>query len=185
MYVTYYKRYRMEMRIPLFGCGQERLPHGYSLVPWDESLLELHADVKCRSFATEIDSQVFPCLGEPSGCYRLMEEIARKSGFLSEATWLIAFHALDHIEYCGTIQGIADPVRSTGSIQNLGVTPGHRGQGLGTRLLEAAIAGFAKAGLRRAGLEVTADNFSAVRLYQRFGFRRIKTVYKAVEAAYL
>ena len=48
--------------------------------------------------------------------------------------------------------------------------------------LEQALAGFRRLGLRRASLEVTADNSRAVRLYQRLGFRRAKTVYKIVDA---
>jgi ribosomal protein S18 acetylase RimI-like enzyme len=41
--------------------------------------------------------------------------------------------------------------------------------------------GFLGAGLSRGWLEATARNDSAVRLYQRLGFRRRKTLYKAVE----
>jgi ribosomal protein S18 acetylase RimI-like enzyme len=38
--------------------------------------------------------------------------------------------------------------------------------------------------LRRAFLEVTAQNAGAISLYQRIGFGRSRTVYKAVEVAY-
>ena len=38
-----------------------------------------------------------------------------------------------------------------------------------------------QAGLRRAYLEVTAENAGAVRLYRAVGFRRAKTLYKAVD----
>jgi len=38
--------------------------------------------------------------------------------------------------------------------------------------------------LPRAFLEVTAENVGAIRLYQRLGFRNVRTVYKAVEVAY-
>ena len=41
--------------------------------------------------------------------------------------------------------------------------------------------GFREAGLRRVYLEVTAENASAVRLYRDVGFRRAKTLYKAVD----
>jgi ribosomal protein S18 acetylase RimI-like enzyme len=44
--------------------------------------------------------------------------------------------------------------------------------------------GFRDAGIRRVYLEVTAQNTGAVRLYQRLGFRLIKTVYKAADVAY-
>ncbi len=46
-----------------------------------------------------------------------------------------------------------------------------------------ALAGFRMQGLRRVGLEVTVDNARAVRLYQRMGFRRTRTVYKVVDTA--
>ena len=60
----------------------------------------------------------------------------------------------------------------------------HRGKGLGTALLRRALTGFCEVGLERAMLEVTAQNSGAVRLYQRLGFRRVKTVYKAAEVVY-
>ena len=41
--------------------------------------------------------------------------------------------------------------------------------------------GFRRAGLERASLEVTAENDDAIRLYRRYGFEIVKTVYKAVE----
>jgi ribosomal protein S18 acetylase RimI-like enzyme len=72
---------------------------------------------------------------------------------------------------------------SVGSIQNIGVVPSHRGFGLGTCLIEQALVGFRGHGLRRVFLEVTAENSGAVRLYQRLGFRRTKTIYKVVEDA--
>ena len=53
-----------------------------------------------------------------------------------------------------------------GAIQNLGVVPEYRGQGLGRALVRQALEGFYQAGLRRAYLEVTAENSAAVRLYR-------------------
>jgi ribosomal protein S18 acetylase RimI-like enzyme len=185
MGLTYFKRYRME--ISLTGALRAAsVPSAYSLEPWDFALLEAHADAKYRSFCFEIDATVFPCLGERDGCRRLMDEISRRETFVPQATWLLTHNSLDTgmIESCGTIQGICDR-QGFGAIQNLGVTPIHRGQGLGTQLLFQALQGFRKAGLRRAYLEVTAQNTGAVRLYHRLGFRRVKTVYKAAEVAYV
>jgi ribosomal protein S18 acetylase RimI-like enzyme len=104
---------------------------------------------------------------------------------LPGATWLAAFESRDRqgLEYCGTIQGIADH-SGMGAIQNLGVTPEHRSIGLGSVLLLKALQGFKAAGLRRTFLEVTAQNEGAIRLYQRLGFVKARTVYKAVEVAY-
>ncbi len=55
------------------------------------------------------------------------------------------------------------------------------GLGLGRALVRQALAGFRGAGVIRAYLEVTAENAGAVRLYREAGFRRAKTLYKAVD----
>ena len=185
MGLTYFKRYRMEIDLVGRDLSWPTLPEGYRLVPWDASLLEVHAKTKYRSFRAELDSNVFPCLGELSGCMRLMSEISSKSGFLPETTWLAALDSPDNgePEYCGTIQGIRAR-NGCGSIQNLGIVAGHRGRGVGTSLLYRALEGFRQAGLDRVSLEVTAENVGAIRLYQRHGFALVKTVFKAAEVAY-
>jgi GNAT superfamily N-acetyltransferase len=185
MSLTYFKRFRMEIDLTGRQLAPPMVPVGYRLVGWDESLIEAHAEAKFHSFHSEIDANVFPCLGEWAGCQRLMHEIRGKQGFLPGATWLIAHDTLDSggVEYCGTIQGIRD-YAGLGAIQNLGVTPEHRGRQLGTCLLMKALEGFQRAGLRRCFLEVTAQNNGAIRLYQRMGFAKSRTVYKAVEVAY-
>jgi len=185
MGLTYFKRFRMEIDLAGRTLACSGPPAGYSLIAWNDSLLEAHVEAKYYSFRTEIDSNVFPCLGDWVGCNRLMHEICGKQGFLPGATWLIAYGSnfLDTPENCGTIQGIRD-YAGLGAIQNLGVTPEHRGRQLGTCLLIKALQGFQQAGVRRAFLEVTAQNSGAIRLYQRMGFRKVRTVYKAVEVAY-
>src|SRR5262249_29406326 len=100
-----------------------------------------------------------------------------KHGFLPEATWLL----VQGEDVCGSIQGLRERT-GVGAIQNVGVTGSHRGKGLGTTLLMQALHGFRRAGLGRVFLEVTAQNDRAVQLYWRLGFRRRKTVYKAVQA---
>jgi ribosomal protein S18 acetylase RimI-like enzyme len=189
MALTYFKRFRMEMDLrgrnfsDLGAVGYVNHP-SWHFLPWDVRYLEAHAETKYLSFRGEIDSNVFPCLGEYAGCVRLMEEIAAKPGFLPQATWLAAATTGDGVFcYCGTVQGVVDR-NGMGAIQNLGIVPEYRGNGLGTALMLKALAGFQRAGLRRAFLEVTAQNTSAVRLYKRLGFSRARTVYKVSEVAY-
>ncbi|MEZ6106285.1 MAG: GNAT family N-acetyltransferase [Pirellulaceae bacterium] len=69
-------------------------------------------------------------------------------------------------------------------MQNLGVTPAHRGRGLGQILLWHALRGFTDLGIERSSLEVTAPKLKALELYQRLGFRTTKTVYKAIDVAF-
>jgi GNAT superfamily N-acetyltransferase len=175
--ISYFKRFRMEVDL-YEPPPRVMLPDGYYWVGWEEPLLEVHAEVMYWCFRDEIDGVVFPSLGDRQGCHQLMREIRRKRGFLAEATWLLASPG----GYCGTIQSICERP-GLGAIQNIGVTAAHRGHGLGSALLLQALHGFRRAGMGRAFLEVTAQNDAAVRLYHRLGFRRRKTVYKAVEGA--
>lgn len=194
MALTYFKRYRMEVDLTRVDYSLCRLPTGYRFVSWDSSLLDAHGETKYLSFRQEIDANVFPCLGDYGGCCRLMGEISKKEGFLPQATWLVAhvenddgidpgarrLYDPDGVTFCATVQGVEDRF-GLGSIQNLGVVPEYRGRGLGAALLLKALDGFRRAGLRRAYLEVTAQNDGAVRLYRRLGFVKSRTVYKAVE----
>jgi ribosomal protein S18 acetylase RimI-like enzyme len=183
--LTYFKRYRMEISLKGSFFEAPHLPNAYTLIRWSDDLLEAHAEAKYQSFSFEIDANVFPCLGDREGCSRLMREITRRDGFLPQATWLLALRNPDGSfgDPCGTVQGVRDS-KHYGAIQNLGIVPGHRGQGLGTALLHHSLCGFRESGLPRAYLEVTAQNSAAIRLYHRLGFRRVKTVYKAAEVAY-
>jgi RimJ/RimL family protein N-acetyltransferase len=183
MSVSYFKRYRMELDLRGQRFAPIYIPLGYRLLAWRPELMSDHAEAKYQSFRNEIDADVFSCLGDAEGCRRLMQEICFKDGFLPEATWLAAYVGAGDIEYCGTIQGIR-ATHTYGAIQNVGITPSHRRRGIGSALIAAALAGFQHAGLTRVYLEVTAQNDRAVRLYKRLGFRRTKTLFKAVELAY-
>jgi ribosomal protein S18 acetylase RimI-like enzyme len=176
MSVTYFKRFRMEIDLERVPQTPE-LPQGCYWVPWRRQIMEFHAQVKYRCFADELDATIFPCLGDRDGCQRLMQDISSRRGFIPEATWLVG----SPTGYIGTVQGVVDRA-AMGMIQNLGVIPEARSQGIGGALLIRALHGFKEAGLRRGMLEVTAQNTVAVRLYRRIGFRKARTVYKAVEA---
>jgi ribosomal protein S18 acetylase RimI-like enzyme len=184
MGIVYFKRYRMEVDLtqPLFP--QPELPQAYRLAAWDEGLLEAHAETKYRCFRWELDANVFPSLGERDGCRRLMTEIARRNGFIPQATWLLEFWPATarRPDLVGTIQGVADD--KVGAIQNVGITEPHRCRGLGSVLMWHSLAGFKAAGIERVYLEVTAQNSGACRLYERLGFQQTKVVYKASEVAY-
>jgi ribosomal protein S18 acetylase RimI-like enzyme len=169
----YVKRYRME--VGLENVPLPLLPPGFAWQPWDEDLLEAHADVLARSFHRQLDSFLFPSLASREGCYFLMKAVSRRRDFLPEATWLIRGPAGP----CASIQAVADPA-GVGAIQNVGVTPDARGLGLGRALVVQALRGCVRARLRHARLEVSADNAPALALYTALGFRRRKILYKAV-----
>ncbi|MEX0825118.1 MAG: GNAT family N-acetyltransferase [Pirellulaceae bacterium] len=183
MGLTYFKRYRMELDLGREMIAAPPLPPGYDLVPWSEHLIREHSVAKYESFRWEMDANVFSCLGRRDGCLRLMREISRRKSFVPEATWLLRFRSGNATaEPVGTVQGLR--LEGWGALQNLGVARPHRGLGLGTLLMAKAAAGFHRAGLAKMHLEVTSDNTAAVRLYERMGFHRARTVFKAADVAY-
>lgn len=182
--VTYFKRYRMEIRLTDYR-SEAILPAPFRLLSWSRRLMQFHAQAKWESFREEIDSQVFPCLGELEGCRKLMQEISERKDFVPGATWLVSRESevSQAVIPLGTIQGLRSSARE-GAIQNIGVHPDYRGQGLGRALIEAALGGFRAAGCHKAYLEVTVQNTAAIRLYERLGFRRVETLFKIAEVQY-
>ncbi|MCY2962460.1 MAG: GNAT family N-acetyltransferase [Planctomycetota bacterium] len=183
MGLTYYKRLRLEFELAGARLPEPFLPSGYEWVPWSLSLLERHAVTKFASFRSEVDSQIFPCLGARDGCLNLMSEIAQRATFVPQATWLISCRFPDGtVDDCATIQGLVQ-AGQWGAIQNVGVVPEYRGHGLGRALMFQCLRGFQQARVPRVYLEVTASNSAAVQLYRSVGFCLAKTTYKAVERA--
>ena len=179
---TYIKRYRMEIDLPQRPLAPPCLPPGYRFGAWEATLSESHARAQYRAFAREMDALVFASLADREGCRVLLERLVNSPQFLPEGTWLLVYDpgTGSRLEACGTIQALRSGLRG-GSLQNVGIAPEHRGRGLGGQLIQRALAGCQVAGIKRVGLEVTACNQAALRLYHRLGFRPVRTVYKVVQ----
>ena len=178
--MTYFRRFRMEFNFADREIPSPLLPDGYFLVPWSNLDVNRHASVKYLSFRDELDSRVFPCLSTLDGCRNLMAEIAGLRNFVPAATWLLCRRGIASglpVTDCGTMQGLASR-RHIGSVQNVGITPEHRGLGLGRALVLQGLRGFRDSGMKSVFLEATAENSPAIELYRSIGFRLIKTTYR-------
>ena len=161
------------------------MPPGYRLLAWHPDRLADHAEAKFLSFRHEIDADVFSCLGDSDGCFKLMEEISDTRRISARSNLAGRMYNGD-----GTNDRVLrhDPGRPR--FAPPGWHPKHRHHAAtsapraGFRAIFAALAGFQQVGLPRAYLEVTAQNEPAVRLYRNLGFVRTKTLYKTVEFAY-
>jgi len=180
MSVRYIKRYQMAYDLVKQPLVPPELPRGFVWTAWSPGLLNVHAEVKYRSFCDEIDGSIFPSFSTLDNCKRLMDAIVTRPGFLPVTTWLIGLTPQPNSrrrEFCATIQGLKIAMDS-GKIQNVAVLPGFRRQGLGEAIVRKALLGFQQSGIRKVALEVTADNITAVQLYLRIGFQTIQTIYK-------
>ena len=61
-----------------------------------------------------------------------------------------------------------------GWIGGMGVSPSHRGRGLGAHVMRAVLESARARGLRRVMLEVLQQNTHAIRLYEHLGFRHVR-----------
>lgn len=65
---------------------------------------------------------------------------------------------------------------SEGHVISIAVHPNYRGIGIGKRLLIENIKRLKDLGAKKIILEVKIDNFQALRLYQKLGFKIVKTL---------
>jgi len=178
MSFVYVKRYQMVIDLTTATLPDSQLPGGFHFLEWHPAFTERHAKTKHLSFCNEIDARIFPTFRQYDACLRLMRSIAGKPGFIPGATWLIVQgEPLKEVRDCATIQGLKH-TEQLGAIQNVAVLPAFRQKGLGKALVLKSLHGFREAGLDRVTLEVTAENTPAIHLYEKIGFRTVKTVYK-------
>ena len=91
------------------------------------------------------------CTANPQGCF-VMECDGRIVGYITTRL---------------------DTVNSIGRIPNLAVTADMRGQGLGRRLIEHALAYFREAGMHLAKIETMESNPIGQKLYPACGFEEV------------
>ena len=93
--------------------------------------------------------------------------------FLARSSDVLVGYALGHV--FDVAEGwIADTWRTgdrIGELESLAVLPDHRGEGLGSALLDAADDEFERLGVRDVIIGALPGNTGAVRLYEHRGFR--------------
>jgi ribosomal protein S18 acetylase RimI-like enzyme len=122
------------------------------------------------------------------GLYRAYEAVVRERQYLTvlvppaKEAWLavrrgylarglgqwVATHE-DVLGWCD-ILSLPGEARAHVGMLSMGLVEKARGQGIGTRLMDAAISQAWSRGLKRIQLAVRADNTGARALYERFGF---------------
>jgi ribosomal protein S18 acetylase RimI-like enzyme len=93
--------------------------------------------------------------------------------FLARLDEALAGYALIHVAAVRETW-VADTWRTgerIGELESIAVAPGHRGQGIGTALLDAVDAELEALGIADVIVGALPGNVDAVRLYERRGFR--------------
>ncbi|HEY3092734.1 MAG TPA: GNAT family N-acetyltransferase [Vicinamibacterales bacterium] len=98
---------------------------------------------------------------------RAFAEDARQHGMVQ----YVAVAGPRIVGWCDVIPHRWEGFRHGGRL-GMGIAREFRGNGIGRRLLDAAVRGARDAGLSRVELEVFSSNTSAINLYERYGFVR-------------
>lgn len=138
---------------------------------WGEHRQEETARLIAKTYQGHIDSQINDQYRSIPGARRFLMNIVQYPGcgtFFAPASFAAA-GAKDHL-LCGV--SLASRVAgTTGHITQVCVAPSHQGTGLGYELVRRSLLALAANGCRTASLTVTASNHTAIRLYERMGFR--------------
>ncbi|RAN39954.1 hypothetical protein HY26_14320 [Hyphomonas sp. GM-8P] len=83
----------------------------------------------------------------------------------------MAYVAISDGEICGAAVYLYRTGTKAARLYSLTVAPDHRGKGIASALMAAGEADAARRGCNRVRLEVRQSNATAIRLYERHGFR--------------
>ncbi len=163
---------RKFMEAPLAGIGG--LPAhqpGVVIAPWWETRQEDAARLIAEAYAGHIDSQINDQYRSSIGARRFLMNIVQYPGcgsFFAPASFVAASgsgNGLSGLCLASLVSG------GVGHITQICVSPSQRGTGLGYELMRRSLKALAEHGCHTASLTVTAANHSAIRLYERLGFR--------------
>lgn len=181
--IRYVKRIIMTLDLVHTPAEEPEIKEGFFWTPWRTDLVKTHAQLVHAAFCDDLDGRIFPTFRQYVACENLVSATASARSFVPEATWLIGRRrdpvsdsTGETVEYCAAIQCVKKK-RGEGEIQNVSVLPDMRRQGLGRALVLKAIEAFRKSGAQRVGLEATAENAVAIRMYSSLGFLPTKYFY--------
>lgn len=143
-------------------------PPGYTFVPPEPTRFDDWSRFAYEAYRDTTDFAVIT-LGETVAAYRRLygRFLGGEFGAYSRT---MSFSAIP--EGSGQPVGVLHTVLvgTDPYVGDLSVLPAHRGRGLGRYMLHSALAAYAAAGAKRAGLTATEQNRPAFGLYRAFGF---------------
>ena len=147
----------------------------YLVEEWNSRRQGDAAQVISAAYQGHIDSSINDQYRSVAGARRFLTNIVQYPGcgtFFQPAS----FVALD--PHTGRLCGVSLAsllAADVGHLTQICVAPEIRKTGVGYELLRRSLASLARAGCRKASLTVTAENREAIRLYERIGFRNVRS----------
>jgi ribosomal protein S18 acetylase RimI-like enzyme len=151
------------------------LSSGLRIEQWVDRSFESAARLIQLAYADHVDAEINDQYRSEAGGMKFLRNIVLLPGcghFLPEASFVVRPAGEDRIVGMILTSTVAERVGHTTQVC---VMPGYQGHHIGRQLMERSIDALRKRGYDSLSLTVTAVNQHAVDLYERLGFRTIKT----------
>lgn len=150
-------------------------PTGMRISRWHDRYFEPCARLIYLAYANHVDGEINDQYRSRSGALRFLKNIILLPGcgnFVPGASFVL--HQPGSDDLVGAIL-TSEVCPGVGHTTQICVQPGYQGHGIGRALMLTSADALRSMKFRELTLTVTSDNRTAVRLYERIGFRTIKS----------
>jgi ribosomal protein S18 acetylase RimI-like enzyme len=151
------------------------LSSGYKLDRWHDRYFDPCAKLIYLAYANHIDGDINDQYRSRNGALKFLKNIILLPGcgqFQPSASFVLRHPGSDELIGAVLTSEVADGVGHTTQIC---VQPGFQGHGLGRMLMQASADALRSLHFKELSLTVTAENRTAVHLYEQLGFSTIKS----------
>jgi ribosomal protein S18 acetylase RimI-like enzyme len=174
-YLSVYRRNFMRLDLATADLGKGNVRRPMYVEKWSEQYQDRASQLIPAAYSGHIDSRINDQYRTPLGARRFLYNIVQYPGcgaFFRPASYA-AFEGASG-QLCGiSLASLVAP--NCGHITQICVSPAVRGTGIGHELMRRSLTTLRELGCVSASLTVTAANEDAVSLYERMGFRTIRT----------
>jgi ribosomal protein S18 acetylase RimI-like enzyme len=155
--------------------GKSGASAGVRLERWNDRYFEPCAKLIYLAYANHVDGEINDQYRSRSGALKFLKNIILLPGcgqFVPDGSFVLHEPGSDELVAAGLTSEVSPGVGHTTQVC---VLPGYQGHGLGRMLMQTSADALRSMKFRELTLTVTADNRTAVQLYDRLGFRTIKS----------
>jgi ribosomal protein S18 acetylase RimI-like enzyme len=168
---------RQFMLLPLRDAqlAKHPLSPGLQMEPWSDRCFEAAARLIQLAYADHVDAEINDQYRSESGGMKFLRNIVLLPGcgtFLPDASFIVRPAGENKLAGMILTSTVAERVGHTTQVC---VMPGYQGHHIGRQLMERSIEVLRQRNYDSLSLTVTASNRRAVDLYERLGFKTIKT----------
>jgi len=145
------------------------------LARWNDRYFEPCAKLIYLAYANHVDGEINDQYRSSHGALKFLKNIILLPGcgqFVPGASFLLHEPGSEELVAAVLTSEVSPGVGHTTQIC---VLPGYQGHGLGRMLMQTSAEALRSMKFRELTLTVTSDNHTAVRLYEKLGFRTIKS----------